>query len=129
MKNTIKLSDTRFPSLARAVVKRVGRDRLEDIVKYGIDGGFNGFIYYTETVAFFKKHRADIMDMAEEMAADLGEDVFAMIGGFGCLKDSKLGAYEISEALNGRGENADIVRNAMAWFAAEEVARELCPDL
>ena len=127
--SSIKISDTRFPVLTRAVLASVDRESLVDVCNQGADCGFGSFVYYVDTCEFFKKHRKDIMAIAESMAQDFGQDLFAMIAGFGCLKDYKLGAYETSEALNGRGEMADQVQNAMAWFALEEVARELNPDL
>ncbi len=130
MKTQIKVQDTRFPRLTRAVLRRVSRDSLEDVVNHGASGGVSGFIYYTETLAFYKAHKGDILALAEQMASDLGEDMLAMIAGFNCLKDDKLGASEIGEALySGRGDSATTVRNAMAWFALEEVARELNPEL
>jgi hypothetical protein len=130
MKTHIKVQDTRFPRLTRAVLRRVDRESLEDVVRHGASGGFGGFTYYADTLAFYKAHKGDILAMAEAMASDLGEDMLAMIAGFGCLRNDKLSATEIGEALySGRGECAQTVRNAMSWFALEEVARELNPDL
>jgi hypothetical protein len=130
MKTTIKVQDTRFPRLTRAVLRRVDRDSLEDVCRHGASGGVSGFTYYTETLAFYKSHKADILAMAQNMADDMGEEMLAMVAGFNCLKDDKLSATEIGEALfSGRGDAAQSVRNAMAWFALEEVARELNPDI
>ncbi len=129
MKTEIRIKDTRYPALTRAVLASVDRETLVDVCNHGADGGYGSFVYYADTCAFFKKHRADIMALAESMADDCGQDLFLMVAGFNCLKDIKLSAYGTSEALNGRGEMADMVQNAMAWFALEEVARELNPDL
>ncbi len=130
MKTKIKVSDTRYPRLTRAVLRRIDRESLEDVVNHGASGGFPGFTYYADTLAFYKAHKGDILAMAQAMAEDLGEDMLAMIAGFNCLRDDKLGASEIGEALfSGRGDAATNVRNAMAWFALEEVARELNPDI
>lgn len=134
MKTQIKVEDTRYPRLTRAVLRRVSRDSLEDVVNHGAAGGFSGFTYYTDTLAFYKAHKGDILALAESMASDLGEDMLAMIAGFGCLVDGsrrhQYSATEIGEALySGRGDATTQVRNAMAWFALEEVARELNPEL
>lgn len=127
---TIKAEDTRYPRMTRAVLRRVSRESLEDVVNHGASGGFSGFTYYTDTLVFYKAHKGDILALAESMASDLGEDMLAMIAGFGCLKDLKLSQTAIAEALySGRGEDSITVRNAMAWFALEEVARELNPEL
>ena len=126
----VKVNETRCPKLTRAVLRRVDRESLEDVCRHGAAGGFSGFIYYPDTLAFYSAHKADILAMAQAMADDFGEDMLAMIAGFGCLRDEKLSASAIGEALfSGRGEDAQSVRNAMAWFALEEVARELNPEI
>lgn len=121
------LTETTYPKLVNAVISRIGMDSVEDVVNHGIDGGFNGFIYYKDTVKFFNTHKKDILAMAKDMADSLGEDMLTMIAGFNCLSNNRKPDYtvnEIGEAIYaGRGEAADIVKNAMAWFAAEEVCR------
>jgi len=131
------LSDNpQYSTLINAVVRRIGMESVNDVIQNGIGGGFHGFIYYADTVKFWKTHRKIIMQMAKEMADDLGEDVMQMIGGFGCLQyydyqknrwtDSD-GQKRIGETIYGR-EADDIVANAMAWFAAEEVCRMFDDD-
>ena len=112
-----------YTTLIRAVVSRIGKDSIQDVNNHGIDGGFGGFIYYTETMAFFRKHRAIILKMAEEMAEQLGENILSMIHGFRCIGEDYSTA-EIAKAIyTGKGDCVDVVYNAMAWFAAEEVCR------
>lgn len=113
-------------SVIRAVVRQVGgwedfQQMADDVTNHGADGGFSGFIYYSDTVKFTKRHKAAILDMARQMADDLGEPVYKMIGGFNCLKISE---GEAAEAIhNPRSEEATNVLNALAWFALEEVSR------
>jgi hypothetical protein len=113
-------------SLIRAVVSQIGgwqefKDHADDVTNHGASGGFSGFTYYTDTVSFTKRHKAAIMKMAESMADDLGESLYAMIGGFNCLKISE---GEAAEAIhNPRSEERTNVYNALAWFALEEVCR------
>lgn len=128
MKTEIKASDTRYPALTRAVLARVDRESLADVCTHGASGGFPGFTYYAETCAFYAKHKQDILNLAESMASDLGEDMLTMIAGFGCLKADKHTPTEIGAAIFGNDKTSSI-QNAMAWFALEEVARELNPDL
>jgi hypothetical protein len=130
MKTQIKVQDTRFPRMTRAILRRLDREALQDVVNHGAAGGFSGFTYYADTLAFYKAHKGDILALAEQMASDMGEDMLAMIASFQCLKHGPFSPSEIGEALySGRGEAAATVRNAMAWFALEEVARELNPEL
>lgn len=114
--------------LVRAVVRQIGgwesfTSHAEDVDDHGAAGGFTGFIYYSDTVPFARKNRKEIIDVAKELADDIGQGVFKMIAMFRCLN----GDYtegEIAEAIyNGKSENDVQILNALAWFALEEVCR------
>ena len=115
--------------LIRAVVRQSGgwdsfTEMAEDITNHGVGGGFHGWIYHSDTVPFAKRNQAAIMEMAQQMADDLGEPLYRMIGGFNCLK---MAEGEVAEAIhNPRSDDRVQVFNALAWFAAEEVARSYC---
>ena len=120
--------------LENSVIRQLGLTRkdadliptLNDIVNHGIGGGFSGFIYYTETIRFFKKNRTVIVDLVREMAQDFGQNPVDMVAGFNCLTDDFETREEIARALYGRLRSDDTqVANALAWFAAEEVARSI----
>lgn len=125
----IKVEDTRQPALTRAVIRATGRENLEDIARHGADAGFTGFTRYTDTVAFTVRHKKDILERMAEDAEQFGsESVSAMMASFRCLKGCK--PDEIAEAIwNPRSELRTTVFNAMAWYAAEEIAREMNPEL
>jgi hypothetical protein len=99
------------------------RDTLRDIRDYGADGGFSGFCYYADTVKFSEENKTDIMDVARDMADDFGLDgAYSLIAGFSCLND--MTADSVAEAIHSPdSEDYTFVMNALAWFAAEEVAR------
>ena len=103
--------------------------KLADIRNHGIGGGFTGFCYYTETVAFFRKYRTDIMNLATRQAEDLNMGYLEMIQGFNCFRtqtDNKpdYTIEEIAEAIFTRkGDKSDYILNGMAWYAGEEVSR------
>ena len=133
MKTTLKklIESSNIPApLIRAVVRQLGgwdsfTASAPDIANHGIDGGFHGFIYYVDTVAFAKRHRASIQTMAKEQASDFGSSVIEMIQNFGCFRNDKPTESEICTALYG-GRSEDGTRNvlnALAWYAGEEVAR------
>lgn len=87
----------------------------------GIAGGYAGFIYYTETVAFWRKNRAKISALMNYEADSLGENVLQMVSRFRSLKGFT--ADEIGRALYGRfSDDLTQIYNTFAWFAAEEVA-------
>jgi len=112
--------------LARAVIRQIGGwpefcERANDVASHGAAGGFAGFTYYSDTCAFAKRNKGEILEYAKEMASDLGESLYRMIASFACLKISE---GEAAEAIhNPRSENSTQVLNALAWFALEEVSR------
>ena len=133
----IQISDTRYPSLTQAVITQLGSGEdalhsLKDIALHGADGGFTGFTYTEECVTFFNENRQDILHLAENMADELGQNLLDMIQDFKCIGP----AYSTSEIGKALWDKSDddknatrTIQNGMAWFAAEEIARELNPDL
>ncbi len=111
--------------LVRSVIRATGKENLHDIAKHGIDGGFAGFIYTRETVAFFKRHKKEIVALVESMADELGEEPLVMVASFRCLSPAdRQTKASIARCLYGSvTKDDDNVANALAWFAAEEVAR------
>ena len=78
---------------------------LKDISRGGIDGGFNGFIYYTETARFYDENIIEIVKLLDEWEVELGEPV--------------KNPHSISDP-----EEEDLAKNWFAWFVAETVAHE-----
>lgn len=120
--------------LIKAVAENLGvegedlKTILQDIASHGIDGGYGGFIYYSDTIEFFKKNRKEITELVFKMAGEFGQTPIEFVRGFNCLKDTfdndAEAEAEISRALYGRLAKDDTqVPNALAWFAGEEVAR------
>lgn len=113
-----------YRTLINAVISRLGMDSVEDVQNHGVGGGFSGFIYYNDTVRFFNRHKKQIMKLADNLANECGVGVLELIQGFNCLRDFKLTVDEIAKAIyTGKGEMTAQIKNAMAWFAAEEVCR------
>lgn len=96
---------------------------MEDVSKSpcGAAGGFTGFIWYSETVAFWRKNRQKIYKLMKEQSEGLGENVLGMVCGFNGLKDYE--AEDIARALFGNyNSDYDQIYNVFAWYALEEVA-------
>lgn len=134
MKTTLAkfIDSSNIPAqLIRAVVRQMGgwdsfKESAPDIARHGIDGGFHGFIYYRDTVAFAKRNCAHIAALAKAQASDFGNSVVEMIQNFGCFRNGgKPDEASICTALYGgrAQEDTDTVLNALAWYAGEEVAR------
>ena len=41
-------------------------DEMKDVVNHGMDAGFGGFIYYSETREFFFKYEDEILEVIED---------------------------------------------------------------
>jgi hypothetical protein len=59
---------------------------LANCAKHGADGGFPGFTCYSDTLAFFRRNRKDIIKNLELMAEELGEDIISMVQHFGVFR-------------------------------------------
>jgi hypothetical protein len=99
---------------------------LQDCSRHGADGGFSGFIYHSDTVPFFKKHRSDIIAHMEQTAEGMGTDIISMVQGFGVFRYSdKPTPSEVGRALWDKSrtwpELTDLY-NVFAWYALEEIA-------
>ena len=81
---------------------------FKQISKYGIDGGFNGFIYYSDTIKFFDRNEELITDFLNEEADNLGVD------GMFKLFNKDYQCYSIDE-----------FKNWASWYIAETVAHEI----
>jgi len=123
------IESTNIPeTLVRAAVRQMGgwesfKERAPDITRHGISGGFHGFIYYSDTIAFARRNRKAILELATQQAEDFGSGLVEMIKGFSCMRDST--EAEIIEGLAGNTDETQ-VPNALAWYAGEEVARAYC---
>lgn len=117
------------PELIKAVVKQSGglesfAYMAPDIANHGIDGGFSGWVYYSDTIEFWEKNRDLILEMAEEHASAFGTSMLEMIQEFGVFRNDPISLDDLAKAIyQGKSEDTVRVQNVMAWYAAEEVAR------
>jgi len=114
-------------ALALAVINQVGgwycfTEIAPDVARHGASCGFSGFIYYTETTAFYDKNKAAILESLAAMAADMGTTVIEMVKGFNCL-NSDYSYDEIAYVVYGSSNDTSI-KNALSWYALETVAME-----
>ncbi len=115
-----------YSTLINAVISRVGMSSVSDISNYGIEGGFPGFIYYTDTHRFAIRHRKDIVLLLEEMSSDFGESIEEMVSNFGVFRNLPMDRQDkkdLSRYLYDGKPDQGTITNVMAWFAAEEVCR------
>ena len=113
-------------TIIRAVIRSLGdKSYLSDIARHGVDGGFPGFTYYSDTVAFFRKHRKEITDNLLALADDMGEDPVKMVSSWLCVGPEF--KTEVGQVVYGARltDEHTTVANALAWYAVEEIARAM----
>ena len=89
------------------------KSTIKDVVQHGCSGGsITELIYYADTSAFYEKYQDEIWRRLGDMADDLGEDSIPhLISTFN-------GAKDVGSPLQ--------LKNLLAWWAAEDVCREIC---
>lgn len=125
-KKQVLADNSEYKTLINAVISRIGMDNVENVINNGIDGGYSGFIYYSDTHAFAMRYRKLIVKMLEEQASDFGQEVVEMVSGFGVFRRSPMDnedRKELYKYLGGGRCQQSTITNLMAWFAAEEVCR------
>lgn len=118
------------PKIMRAVSKQVGgweelKEMAEDVVNHGASGGFCGFIYYHDTLAFTKRQKKNILDqMKESDPVGMGyNSLYDMIAEFGCISAT---TGQVAEAMyNYRSDYRQELYNALAWYSLEEACRSI----
>jgi hypothetical protein len=121
-------------SLIKAVVKQFGGweaflENVEDVYNHGIDGGYSGFIFYSDTVPFAQKPavREAIVEQLEEDSSNCGTDVVDMVSNFGVFRTNPMDAADrrdLYRFLSDTKCQEDKIPNLMAWYAAELVCHD-----
>ncbi len=108
--------------LEAAIQRRLTPSDLQEVREHGVDCGFDGFIYYYDTIRFYIKHRAEINKLVKESAEEMGEGIINFVKSFRCLNATD---EEVAETLFGPPKkiNAEVA-NALTWFAVEALANE-----
>lgn len=126
----------RLSKLDIAVIKQLGynpktnvKDYMEELkgIRNASDG-YNGFIYYSDTVKFYNKNKKEILQSLKDLSDDLGQNFLDTIKGFNCFKNSDITIDDIGEIVYGNKKSNPyytIVANALSWYALEETAFRL----
>lgn len=119
-------------TLKLAVIEQLGYDSDEDqelidlctdITVNGIDGGYGQFVYYSDTSKFYEDNKADIIDLLKNLCEDIGEPMSRTLASFNCVNATETECELFFMGLDDEFETE--IKNALAWFAAEEIAREI----
>lgn len=124
---TIIESTNIAPSLVRGIVKWHGgweefKAISEDLAAYGANTG-QSFVWYTDSVKFFKNHAPELKTWLDEIATDLYSTTIAeMMAKWTLLRGYT--EHEINTALySGKGDARDSVFDVVVKAVTEEIAR------
>jgi hypothetical protein len=93
------------------LINNYSKEEIKDMAEYGLQGGFSGFIYYSETEAFHDQFEDEIWDLVHGSAQDMGyESSLDFINSFNYSKNV--------------GSMTQL-KNVLTWFAVEEASRSL----
>ena len=96
------------------MIKEFEEQELKDMVTHGVDGGFHGLIYYSETVKLFEEYRDDIFEKLSDTTEEMGcNNIYELLAGFN---------------KNHMPWNYLQFANQLVWFMAEETAKEILSD-
>jgi len=133
---------TQLTDLQEAVIKQLGftelndelQEILQDICKCGADAGWSGFIYYNDTTKFYDDNEKLIKQHLKDNYQDYGQDygynsIIEMVESFNCFKQFKNNEIELffMDMLDD-DDDIIVIKKGLAWYALEEVARELNSD-
>lgn len=128
MQNLTKLQQAVIEQLGYEELDQEAASQLKDILNYGIDGGYTGFIYYNETIEFFNTNKVLIMEQLLDDRWSIGyNSITEMLSSFKCFKG--LDTWNIERFLidteDEENEDQTTLKNGLAWYAAETVAFQL----
>ena len=128
MQHLTKLQQAVIDQLGYEELDKEAASQLKNILNYGIDGGYTGFIYYNETCKFFDDHKSLIMEQLLEDRWSIGySSLTEMLSSFKCFDG--LDTYNIEKFLidteDEDNEDQTTLKNGLAWYAAETVAFQL----
>lgn len=84
-------------------------ESMVDAANHGADGGFNGFIYYTDTVKFYDENERIIVEYLDEFAKGMDYDnAFVFVTNLPAIKNVG---------------DIDQLKNLYSWIILEEVGR------
>ncbi len=107
-----------YEAMVQEVKERIGADEepgvIEEVANHGADAGWGGFTYTTDCVEFFDAHEEIIMEMVSDAAEDFGSpNVLSFVASFN--------RADMADSIDG-------YKNLLAWYALEEVCRQLVDD-
>ena len=102
-------------SIKEWIINNLEEGQVAEVVLHGCSGGVvPELIYYADSCAFYEQYEGEIWDRLDQMSCDMGEaSILHLIASFNGAKS--VGSH-------------DQFRNLLAWWACEDVCREIIAD-
>ena len=102
-------------SIKEWITNNLEEGQIADVILEGCQSGIvSELIYYADSCAFYEKYEGEIWDRLDQMSCDMGEaSILHLIATFNGAKS--VGSH-------------DQFRNLLAWWACEDVCREIIAD-
>ena len=136
LKDVLKDIPANWHSAFRAVRRNTNDDEMIAIYEgYIGDGSASAFIYYVDTVGFFRKHRIAIMEILQDEHEQIGDETgfiesisrWPCIGGKNPTSEERSRIQrDVIRTLAGAKERQDedftIIKNGLTWGAVETIS-------
>ena len=99
-------------SIREWVINNIDPEYLEEVVNQGcVNGTVPELIYYADSCAFYERYEGEIWDRLDQTTCELGYDSILHL----------ISTFNGSRSVGSH----DQFRNLLAWWACEEVCREI----
>ena len=127
MNNQEFVNQTSYPELAQAVINQIGgweefKWNAPNVASYGADGGFNGFIYYSETCELYRRNHHSILRAFQNECEEIGESTAECLARFNCIDATNGEAEQFLLGIHG-GDYTQF-ENGLTWWALERVCSD-----
>jgi len=128
MNESTFVAHSNYAMLTIAVIEQCGdwevfEEIAENVASYGASGGFSGFTYYSDTIAFYDANRALILSAFAIECHEIGMGAAECLHNFNCV-DCRLDVCERFLMGLSAFEDETQLKNALSLWALERVAAD-----
>lgn len=128
----IKELEDRGYSTVREIFDHLGDDieeilyKCKDIVVHGIESGFGSFIYYSDTVKFYKDNEEEILKHLKELTSSMCDDEDEDTSLITCLYKDEVCRIYLEEMLLG---DPSRLYNNFTWIYVTDIVSNIMGEM
>lgn len=128
----IKELEDRGYSTVRTIFDHLGDDieeilhKCKDIVVHGIESGFGSFIYYSDTVKFYKDNEEEILKHLKELTSSMANDEDEDTSLITCLYNDEICRIYLEEMLLG---DPSRLYNNFTWIYVTDIVSSIMGEM